>query len=123
MVDYGQRFYRQCPLAEDSVAFHVRYRASDLCLVMDEASYHQELLAEVHEELVAFYASLEKWGGGHPHFFRSHVPYAVSEDAPPVIQAMAQAARVREWVPWLPWPGLSLRPWPNGCGQRCATWW
>ncbi len=71
------------------VSFRVRWMESDL-LVWAERDLKEYALGELREA----HRQLRDFIRRHPRFLHSMVPYEVPEGAPPVVLAMAQAARL-----------------------------
>ena len=92
MGNYQERFYRHQPAPPCTVAFYVRYRASDLYVLVDDASYREHLQDILYGVLVECHQTLADWFGEDERFCRSLEPYPLPEEAPPLARVMARAA-------------------------------
>lgn len=85
---YSHRFYRDSMHAEGLVPFRVAMGQSDLFLFA-----RRDLTHEARLSLSRHRSDLEGFIARQPLFASAFRPYEVPEDAPPVVRAMAEAAR------------------------------
>lgn len=85
---FGARTYQQWMPAGDLRSFRVTVQETDLLIL----ALH-DLSALAAEAVVRYRAEIETYIQAHPEFQASFDPVAVPAQAPPIIQAMAAAAR------------------------------
>lgn len=86
---YEPRTYRRAHDPADLVSFEVVVRETDLHI-----SALSDLSQLAEELVLAARADLEGYIRSHPRFFESYVPLDVDRDAPAIVHAMADAARL-----------------------------
>lgn len=86
---YHPRTYRHWIKDTDLVSFEVVVRETDL-----QIRAQRNLKAEALESVARHRTPLEEYIKSHPLFLASLEPLSVEEDAPYIVRAMAQAARV-----------------------------
>ncbi|PKQ30156.1 MAG: hypothetical protein CVT60_01555 [Actinobacteria bacterium HGW-Actinobacteria-10] len=86
---YEPRTYRNIVAPEGLATFEVVLRETDL-----QIAAKSDLSASAVQLVQAARTQLEDYIAGHPHFAETFSPYAVEEDAPRLVKAMAKAA----WV-------------------------
>jgi uncharacterized protein len=84
---YQPRFYRHWVKNKDLVAFNVIVEETDCCI-----SATANLAAKARPAILKYRAMLKKYIAAHPVFLTTLEPFAVEEDAPLIVQAMAAAS-------------------------------
>ncbi|MBM4332119.1 MAG: UPF0280 family protein [Deltaproteobacteria bacterium] len=86
---YQERSYRNLLLDEDLVSFQVKVKETDLYIRTT-----QDLKKSARQSVIRYRYQLEQYMAHHPDFFRSMVPLAVDEFAPPIVKEMIRAAQL-----------------------------
>ena len=85
---YEERAYRNYVKAENLIKFEVIEKESDL-LILAEKNLYDKALAFT----LKYRTELEKYIASDPTFLKTYSPHRVRYDAPPLVKAMADAAR------------------------------
>ncbi len=88
MPEYQERFYRSKINSPDWVSFTIQVKESDLWV-----RARKDLSAEGYERVFQYRHSLEIYIQQHPEFKESLQPLELDSLAPPIVQAMLQAAK------------------------------
>jgi len=86
---YQPRFYREWTKDKDLVSFSVVVRETDLYI-----RARRNLKRKALKAVLKYRAPLEGYIERHPEFLTSLTPLPVGEDAPQIVKAMANAAKV-----------------------------
>jgi ApbE superfamily uncharacterized protein (UPF0280 family) len=84
---YQPRTYRHWVKDKDLVAFNVTVKETDLYI-----RARSDLKRQAHELVLKYRQLLEEYIEGHTSFLTSLEPVAVTDDAPPLVRNMAEAA-------------------------------
>ena len=83
---YQERFYRNTLKESDLVGFEVRARETDLYVLAGK-----NLAGETREAILRYRTDLEEYIKKDPDFKETHRPCKIEENAPSIVQAMAEA--------------------------------
>ena len=86
---YQERNYRNLLLDQGFISFQVIVKETDLYIRAP-----QNLQQSAFQSIIRYRYQLEEYISRHPNFFRSLVPLAVDEFAPPIVREMIRAAQM-----------------------------
>ncbi|MDO8957884.1 MAG: UPF0280 family protein, partial [Deltaproteobacteria bacterium] len=86
---YQERNYRNLLLDQGLISFQVKVKETDLYI-----RAAQDLQQSAFQSILRYRYQLEKYISQHPEFFRSMVPLATDEFAPPIVKEMIRAAQL-----------------------------
>lgn len=86
---YQERNYRNLLLDQGLISFQVKVKETDLYI-----RAAQDLQQSAFQSILRYRYQLEKYISQHPEFFRSMVPLAADEFAPPIVKEMIRAAQL-----------------------------
>ncbi|MFA6320980.1 MAG: UPF0280 family protein [Candidatus Omnitrophota bacterium] len=86
---FKERSYRKWVESEDLVSFEVKERETDLLILASK-----NLEVQARESILTYRSDLERYIEKDPEFFTSLAPINVKDDAPRIVNAMAQASRI-----------------------------
>lgn len=89
-----KRTYRYRHRQEDLVHFQVVIKETDLDIGIRRERFSPELVKRVEQVVRDCRAPLEEYIQRDPAFLKAHTPYDPLTDAPPIVQEMAEAARL-----------------------------
>ena len=96
---HEERFYRHLMGGSDLASFRVEQEESDLWIAVDRSSFTPDLLEVAVHALRRTRQQIVSHISAQPHFRTALSPLEVPETAPPVVRAMAAAARRAEVGP------------------------
>jgi uncharacterized protein len=89
VIEYQERFYRSMIDSSDWISFTVQVKETDLWV-----RARKNLSAEGYERVYQYRHALESYIRQNPEFKETLQPLALDPLAPPIVQAMLQAARI-----------------------------
>ena len=85
---YKERAYRRWAEPGDLVSFEVKENQTDLYILAD-----RRLEEKARESVLTYRNEIERYIAKNPEFYTALAPVNVTEDAPPIIRVMANAAK------------------------------